>query len=68
MTEVFAGRDHGRQYFKVQQSDAGELAADEHEALVLLESNALTCYRCDRKADVEFKCVHIHAVRRTLDI
>lgn len=66
--EVFVGRDTGRQYFKVSQADADEMAADEHEAIVLLETNSIQCYRCDRKADVEFKCVHIHAVRRTLDI
>lgn len=68
--EVFHGRDHGRQYFKVRQADADtlDMAADDDSALVLLEANAIKCYRCDRQADVEFKCIHIHAVRKTLDL
>lgn len=66
--EVFVGRDSGRQYFEVSQVDSADMADDDHKAIVLLTGNQIQCYRCDRKADVEFKCVHIHAVRRTLDL
>lgn len=66
--EVFVGSDGSRQFFEVTQSDAGDLADDEHAAIVLLDGNTIQCYRCDRKADVEFKCIHIHSVRRTLDL
>lgn len=66
--EVFIGRDSGRQYFRVRDTDAGDMAADEHEAIVLVASNVIQCYRCDRKADIEFKCIHIHTVRRALNL
>ena len=66
--EIWANRDKGRHYYAVDQEGTEDMAADEHEAVVAVENNSAHCYRCDRKADIEFKCVHIHAVRRTLDI
>lgn len=66
--EVFVGRDGGRKYFEVTQADAGDLADDEHAAIVLVADNMVQCYRCDRRADVEFKCIHIHAVRSKLNL
>lgn len=65
--ETFVNSESGRQFFEVREADCDD-AADEHEAIVLLEGNTIRCYRCDVKADVEFKCIHIHTVRRTLNI
>ena len=66
--EIFIGKESGRHYYEVGQADAGDMAADEHEAIVVVASSEVRCYRCDTRADVVFKCIHIHAVRRTLDI
>ena len=67
--EIWVGRDAGRRYYEVGQTDLGEMAADEHEAVVVHEDlKKLRCLRCNTEADVQFRCIHIHAVRKTLDI
>lgn len=67
--EIWAGRDHGKHYYEVGQQELVDTAADEHEAIVVVEDmKKARCLRCDTEADLEFKCIHIHAVRKTLDV
>jgi hypothetical protein len=65
--EIWIGKDPARHYYQVSPGGAIEGSADD-EAVVVVESNEARCLRCHAKTDIEFKCIHLHAVRRTLDV
>ena len=67
--EIWIGRDAGKHYYEVRQPELDHTAADEHEAIVCVEDlKKARCLRCDTEADLQFKCIHIHTVRKTLDV
>lgn len=67
--EIWADRDPGKHYYQVGQPGIVDMAADENEAIVVVEDlKKARCLRCDTEADLQFKCIHIHAVRKTLDV
>lgn len=65
--EIWSGKESGRHYYQVSPGGAVEGSADD-EAVVVVDANEARCYRCDVKADLTFKCIHIHTVRKTLDV